>query len=302
MAGVPAPRPSQFERMVFFSDAVFAISITLLAIDLRLPETAARLTGGDLNRALVDLAPKVFTYAMSFAVIGLYWLAHWRRFDVIRSADERLVTINLVLLGFIGLIPFPTSLLGDHGDQPSVVILYALVMSGAGIAGTSSWLYANRAGLAPHGRSERWVRAVALRGLIIPAVFPRQSPASPCEHGPGQPRLAARLPGAGLGPAADADGGRSRGGLGAPPAHPWHDAGMKLRVSLPEADVRFLDQCAQVQGYRSRSAVLHKAVRLLHAYELCAAYEGAWDEWNSSSDAEPWTWTAANGLGPDITG
>jgi hypothetical protein len=121
------PRPSQFERMVFFSDAVFAISITLLAIDLRLPETAARLTGSDLNQALVDLAPKVFTYAMSFAVIGLYW--------------------------------------------PSVVILYALVMSGAGIAGTWSWLYANRAGLAPHGRSDRWVRAVAMRGLIMPAVF-----------------------------------------------------------------------------------------------------------------------------------
>jgi uncharacterized membrane protein len=185
MSGVPArgrtretdrptdvgPRPSQFERMVFFSDAVFAISITLLAIDLRLPETAARVTGSALDRALIDLAPKVFSYAMSFAVIGLYWLAHWRRFAVVRSTNERLTTINLVLLGFIGLIPFPTSLLGDHGDLPSVVILYALVMAGAGIAGTWSWLYANRAGLAPHGRSVRWVRAVAMRGLIIPAVF-----------------------------------------------------------------------------------------------------------------------------------
>jgi uncharacterized membrane protein len=71
------------ERIVYFSDAVFAIAITLLVIDLRLPEFAnsTSLTNAQINRVLHDLAPKIFSYVLSFSVIGLYWLAHWRRYQ-----------------------------------------------------------------------------------------------------------------------------------------------------------------------------------------------------------------------------
>ena len=90
---------------------------------------------------------------------------------MIRSANEAFAVINLVLLGFIAIIPSPTSLLGEHGDQPTVVILYALIMSGAGILGPVSWLYAARNGLAVEGLSERWIRLAAMRGLTGPLVF-----------------------------------------------------------------------------------------------------------------------------------
>jgi len=163
-------RPFLLERIVFFSDAVFAIAITLLALDLRLPETAATLTGGDLDAALARLVPRVSAYVFSFAVIGLYWLAHWRRYSAIRAANERLAVINLVLLGFVAVIPFPTSLLAEHGDQPIPVVIYALVIAAAGVMGSASWLYAARSGLTVRG-SEQWVRLVALRGLAIPFVF-----------------------------------------------------------------------------------------------------------------------------------
>jgi Arc/MetJ-type ribon-helix-helix transcriptional regulator len=73
---------------------------------------------------------------------------------------------------------------------------------------------------------------------------------------------------------------------------------MKVSVSLPGEDVEFLDEYARVQGYESRSAVLHKAVRLLRAAELGAAYEGAWDEWLASGEAEPWESTAGDGVTP----
>jgi Arc/MetJ-type ribon-helix-helix transcriptional regulator len=73
---------------------------------------------------------------------------------------------------------------------------------------------------------------------------------------------------------------------------------MKVSVSLPGEDVEFLDEYAREQGYESRSAVLHKAVRLLRAAELGTAYEGAWDEWLASGEAEPWGSTAADGLTP----
>jgi len=71
---------------------------------------------------------------------------------------------------------------------------------------------------------------------------------------------------------------------------------MKVSVSLPEDDVQFLDAYADSQGYPSRSAVLHKAVRLLRAADLGADYEDAWSEWASSGAGEAWETTAADGL------
>jgi len=71
---------------------------------------------------------------------------------------------------------------------------------------------------------------------------------------------------------------------------------MKVSVSLPGEDIEFLDEYAREQGLRSRSAVLHKAVRLLRAAELGDDYEGAWQEWTTSGDAELWASTADDGL------
>jgi|GraSoiStandDraft_43_1057313.scaffolds.fasta_scaffold313746_2 Arc/MetJ-type ribon-helix-helix transcriptional regulator len=72
---------------------------------------------------------------------------------------------------------------------------------------------------------------------------------------------------------------------------------MKVSVSLPDEDVEFLDAYADAQGFASRSAVLHKAVRLLRASELGPAYEQAWGEWSAGGDAEAWEATTGDGLG-----
>ena len=74
---------------------------------------------------------------------------------------------------------------------------------------------------------------------------------------------------------------------------------MKLSVSLPDEDVEFLDAYASAEGFGSRSAVLHKAVRLLRAAELGAAYEDAFSEWEEAGAAADWDLTAADGLGTD---
>lgn len=71
---------------------------------------------------------------------------------------------------------------------------------------------------------------------------------------------------------------------------------MKVSVSLPDDDVEFLDAYAKSQGIASRSAVLHKAVRLLRAAELGPAYEDAWADWASSDDDELWDAAVADGL------
>jgi Arc/MetJ-type ribon-helix-helix transcriptional regulator len=71
---------------------------------------------------------------------------------------------------------------------------------------------------------------------------------------------------------------------------------MKVSMSLPEDDVAFLDSYAQTQGYPSRSAVLHKAVRLLRAAELTNAYEDAWSEWAASGEAALWEVASGDGV------
>jgi len=71
---------------------------------------------------------------------------------------------------------------------------------------------------------------------------------------------------------------------------------MKLSVSLPDEDVEFLDQYAQTKGYDSRSAVVHRAVRLLRASELGDEYADAWAEWTDSRDADAWNATVSDGL------
>lgn len=72
---------------------------------------------------------------------------------------------------------------------------------------------------------------------------------------------------------------------------------MKLSVSLPDEDVEYLDEYARTQGYGSRSAVVHKAVRLLRASELGSDYADAWKEWDESGDARSWETAVADGLG-----
>lgn len=72
---------------------------------------------------------------------------------------------------------------------------------------------------------------------------------------------------------------------------------MKVSVSLPDEDVEFLDSYALAQGIGSRSAAVHKAVRLLRAMQLGDAYEEAWESWESSHDATAWESAAADGLG-----
>lgn len=160
-----------FERLLFFSDAVFAIAITLLIIDVRVPPLPSPATDEAVLAGVREIMPSIFAYGLSFATIGLYWLAHWRRYRHVVAANERLVALNLVLLALVAFIPFPTGLIGEHGDLAVPVIIYAVSLSAAGIAGPLTWLYAWRAGLVQPGVTVRFVRYAALRGFSVPIVM-----------------------------------------------------------------------------------------------------------------------------------
>ncbi len=99
----------QLERMILFSDAVFAIVITLMAIEIHLPE--AHYTEITFVAALKHLGPTIFAYALSFFFIGQMWYKHLQMFSLLKDYDKGLVIRNLVFLFFIGLFPFGASLI-----------------------------------------------------------------------------------------------------------------------------------------------------------------------------------------------
>jgi uncharacterized membrane protein len=99
------------------SDAVFAIAITLLVLDIRVPEIPERLVVEQLPQRLYELRPKYLSYVLSFVVILMYWMAHHSTFRAIRCYDRVLIWLNSLFLMCIAFLPFPTSLLGEYGDH-----------------------------------------------------------------------------------------------------------------------------------------------------------------------------------------
>jgi uncharacterized membrane protein len=155
------------DRMQFFSDAVFAIALTLLVLDIRLPETEpAQLLDG-----LLALWPQYFAFALSFVIIALNWMSHHAKYRVIERFDGRLIRMNFVLLFLIAVVPFPTSVLSEYGPETPAVVLYAATVAALSIVQLLTWAYAVRAGLVSADVDAAMFRYVVLNILPAPLVF-----------------------------------------------------------------------------------------------------------------------------------
>jgi uncharacterized membrane protein len=163
------------ERLIFFSDGVFAIAITLLALDIRLPATEAAPNNAQLLAQLLGLWPKYLAYAISFLAIGTFWMGHHRRFRFIRRYDRGLLTLNLLFLLVIAFVPFPTSVLSESGNR-TATIFYALTMTMAGVMLTAIWWHASRHNhltdprLTVHQRQRQFVGLVVTIVLFVASI------------------------------------------------------------------------------------------------------------------------------------
>jgi uncharacterized membrane protein len=117
------------ERLVTLVDGVFAIAITLLVLDL---SVARELDPAAYRAALRELLPDLGAYALSVWVLGSYWRDHRRIFQDVREIDGQVISISMVGLGVAALVPFPTRLLADYGDQPVSVAVYAGAVAALG--------------------------------------------------------------------------------------------------------------------------------------------------------------------------
>jgi len=160
------------ERLVFFSDAVFAIVITLLVLpltaEIELPE------GGQSLAALVrEQWPRVLSFLVGFLVIGQFWIAHHGMFGLIRRIDHGLIWLNLIALLTISFMPFPTAVLGarlDANDQFPVVF-YAASMTVSSVVLTLTWLYARNRRLVEPSLANGDLRRFTMRAVVTSVVF-----------------------------------------------------------------------------------------------------------------------------------
>jgi uncharacterized membrane protein len=129
----------EFNRIVAFSDGVFAIAITLLVLTLEVPAGV-----DDLAQELRDRSDEFFAYALSFAVLGKLWLSHHRFFGSLGRFDGTLLTLNLVYLAFVALVPFTSDLLGNYSGDRVAVIAYAINLAALSAVFTLSVRYSLR--------------------------------------------------------------------------------------------------------------------------------------------------------------
>lgn len=116
----------EFGRTVAFTDGLFAIAMTLLVVSLAVPTLGDASSVGELADKLNDDSATFVSFAISFAVIGRYWLAHHAYFSALARLDRGLIALNLTYLAFIAFLPFPTALLGAYFSNPLSVTIYAV--------------------------------------------------------------------------------------------------------------------------------------------------------------------------------
>lgn len=171
----------EFSRIVAFSDGVFAIAITLLVLNLGIQDG---LSHGEVAHALWHEREKLLAYALSFAVIGRFWIVHHRFFSDVTAFDGRLIVLNLFYLGWIVLIPFSSEVLGEYGGATAAVILYAVNLAAVVLIGMWMTSDARRAGLtrisaAKHGEQRfrsLYTATVFLCSIPVAFVFPGIAP------------------------------------------------------------------------------------------------------------------------------
>ena len=170
----------QLERLILFSDAVFAIAITLLVIEIKIPEIHEHVSDHALLQGLAHLIPKFIGFLVSFLIIGMYWTVHHRMFGFVIAYTRRLLWLNLFFLFFIALMPFATGFYSEYAgpelfrEQLKVpMTFYVLTIVGAGIFNYIMWLHITnpKHKLIDPRTDMQTIRLARTRSIVVPCVF-----------------------------------------------------------------------------------------------------------------------------------
>jgi len=165
----------QLERLILFSDAVFAIAITLLVIEIKIPEIHEKpVTDNAVLHKLAELIPKFVGFLVSFLLIGQYWIVHHRMFSFVINFTDRLIWLNILFLFAIALMPFSTGFYSEYVLRGVVtpVIFYTANIALLGLANFLMWRYlSNQKNNLTENLTPALSKYFSLRALTVPIIF-----------------------------------------------------------------------------------------------------------------------------------
>ena len=165
----------QLERLILFSDAVFAIAITLLVIEIKIPEIHEKpITDNAVLHKLAELIPKFVGFLVSFLLIGQYWIVHHRMFSFVINFTDRLIWLNILFLFAIALMPFSTGFYSEFVLRGVVtpVIFYTANIALLGLANFLMWRYlSNQKNNLTENLTPALAKYFSLRALTVPTIF-----------------------------------------------------------------------------------------------------------------------------------
>ena len=165
-------RDSRLERLIFLSDGVYAIALTLLAIELVLPESSADLHDRELLKSLLESWPKVLAFLTSFTVIANFWVGHNVLFQHVRRFDGGMMWLALLQLLCVAFIPFPTSVIGSHISDPVAQQFYFSTLLVAGLVMAALWWYmTSRRRVLEPDLSPQFIRRTHVISAIMPMIL-----------------------------------------------------------------------------------------------------------------------------------
>jgi len=159
------------ERLAALSDGLFAVAMTLLVLDLRVPALEAIHGEADLRQALVGLAPRALIYLMSFLTLGIFWVGQQTQLNFVARSDRTLSWLHLAFLFSVSLMPFSTSLMAEYIAYRTALLVYWFNILLLGIVLYLTWRYAVRAGLTSAEVTPMVRRSVERRILIAQGLY-----------------------------------------------------------------------------------------------------------------------------------
>src|SRR5579864_3190725 len=135
------------ERLAALSDGIFAVAMTLLVLDLRVPAAQAIHSERDLGRALLALSPRLVVFLMSVMTLGIFWVGQQTQLNHFARSDRNLAWIHIAFLCAVALVPFSTSLLAEFIHYRTALLVYWFNILLLGLMLYWSWSYATRANL-----------------------------------------------------------------------------------------------------------------------------------------------------------
>ncbi|HEU4482340.1 MAG TPA: TMEM175 family protein [Nitrososphaeraceae archaeon] len=162
----------KLERVISFSDAVFAFAITLMALSIDIPDLPTHLTQSELLDKLYDLYPQFESYVISFAVIAIFWVSYHQVFNHIKGSHITMVYLNLLFLLLITLLSLSTSLVINYGTYQIPYIIYCfIVIMTSSLLATIWWHATRNKRLVDKTLHPFFIKGILVNLMSIPIVF-----------------------------------------------------------------------------------------------------------------------------------